>query len=82
MGKAKRAIMNKIKDRRILELEETLRTLIGFVDGLTYRQLEFVPGLFEATRRARRNLPDDHITIEQRTKLSDYFVRCASARDV
>lgn len=43
-----------------------LRDLVAFVDGLTYEQLENVPGLFDATRKARLSIPDDPIAIELR----------------
>lgn len=40
-------------EKRIAELEAALGGLIGFVDGLTYRQLDVCDGLFSRTRKAR-----------------------------
>ncbi len=34
-----------------------LTKLVAFVDGLTYSQLDRVPGLFDAAREARKELP-------------------------
>jgi hypothetical protein len=47
-------------------MECALRDLVEFIDGLTYAQLEAVPGLFDATRTARMALPADHIADELR----------------
>lgn len=56
------------KDKRLIEVEEALRGLVEFIDGLTYGQLDRVPGLFDATRKARMVLPGDHIADEKRAR--------------
>lgn len=40
-----------------LKLAQALADLVGFIDGLTYSQLDHVPGLFTAAREARKALP-------------------------
>ena len=45
---------------------KALAELVAFVDGLTYAQLDHVPGLFAAARKARMALPDDQIAAELR----------------
>jgi hypothetical protein len=44
-----------------VRLECALRDLVEFIDGLTYEQLNRLPGLFDATRKARMALPGDHV---------------------
>lgn len=56
--------------KREIALECALRPLVEFIDGLTYEQLDLVPGLFTATRQARMALPGDHIAEAERKKRS------------
>lgn len=51
-----------------VQSECALRDLVEFIDGLTFTQLENVPGLFDAARKARMALPADHIADEIRSK--------------
>lgn len=51
-----------------VHLECALRDLVEFIDGLTYDQLDHVPGLFDAARKARMALPADHIADGIRSK--------------
>ena len=51
-----------------VRVEVALRELIEFVDGLAYAQLDHVPGLFAAARKARSALTGDHISDQKTMK--------------
>lgn len=53
-------------DKHHIATAVALRNLIEFIDHLTYAQLEHVPGLLVAARKARMTLPADHIADEMK----------------